>query len=114
MTDRQPWRCPDCGALIAPHVDVHFCDEGPDGGVTAKSPRAPKSPFTTTSVTTSFPGIVTATGGYVSGGTTVFVGEHGPELATVTATINGRDLFRVVQAETLKYETRKPRRPDAA
>ena len=31
---RQPWKCPDCSAWIAPHVSEHRCDP-PQAGVTA-------------------------------------------------------------------------------
>jgi hypothetical protein len=115
MTDREPWRCPACKAWIRPDVEAHWCE--PDGGVTARRPDAPLGPFTSTSVTTTFPaGMAFASGG--GGGSAVgnpyIVGERGPELATVTATIDGRELFRVIQAETLRYETRNRRRPDAA
>jgi hypothetical protein len=68
MTDRKPWICPRCETVIAPWVDEHRC--GPDDGVTAKRPDAPLSPFTTTSVTTTFPG---GSGG--AGGCSSFTGD---------------------------------------
>jgi hypothetical protein len=117
VTERKPWRCPDCGAMVAPHVDVHWCDK-PDGGVTAKRPAAPKSPFTTSSVTTTFPHSGGAGGGgggtlvTMTGGTEYELAVPEPMMVTIAPTIAGRELFNAVQAEVLKFLT--GRRPGAA
>ncbi len=55
MAERRPWRCPECGGIVAPHVDVHWCGGKPDGGVTVRRPAVPKSPFTGASLTTTLP-----------------------------------------------------------
>jgi hypothetical protein len=79
VTDRKPWRCPDCGAMVAPHADVHWCDK-PDGGVTAKRPAMPDGPFPPASVTWSFPpGTVVA----ATSGTTYALHAPGPDTVTV-------------------------------
>ncbi len=80
--DRRPWKCPECGGMVAPHVDVHWCGK-PDGGVTARRPAAPRSPFAGASVTTTLPPGTTVTlnaGG--TGAGLAWVGERGPELVT--------------------------------
>jgi len=43
MTEPAPWRCPECRAWIAPHVDQHRCDP-PSGGVAVRPVVAPYAP----------------------------------------------------------------------
>jgi hypothetical protein len=52
--ERQPWECPRCFRIIAPHVDVHDCGEG-DGGaaVHARQPPSPAAPPFMVTVNTS-------------------------------------------------------------
>jgi hypothetical protein len=36
------WKCPDCGLILAPHVNEHRCD--PPGGVSVRPVVAPYGP----------------------------------------------------------------------
>jgi hypothetical protein len=88
MTEPAPWKCPECGLILAPHVSEHRC-EPPEGGVSARPVVAPYSPSTgthtwpTESTITVTPGgstIWSTVGG--GGGTTWGVGDG----VTITAT----------------------------
>ena len=37
---REPWTCPQCGVILAPHVDEHRCD----GGSAVPAKPAPITP----------------------------------------------------------------------
>jgi hypothetical protein len=41
------WSCPECGLILAPHVNEHRCDP-PEAGVSVRPVVAPHSPSTGT------------------------------------------------------------------
>ena len=83
------WSCPECGLVLAPHVNEHRCDP-PSGGVAVRPVVAPYSPSDTS--TLPYPQTVTVTpgttywsgtvgGGGGGGGSSSFPGDS----VTVTA-----------------------------
>ena len=54
-----PWKCPECGVILAPHVSEHRCDP-PAAGVTALPFTGGPAGSTGTSISTAtLPGTIT-------------------------------------------------------
>jgi hypothetical protein len=71
------WSCPECGLVLAPHVDEHRCAP-PEGGVSVRPVVAPYSPSSGSGGGGAEwrPGMVVTTGGG-SGAATLWVGGGG-------------------------------------
>lgn len=56
-----PWKCPDCGTWLAPHISEHRCDPPTASVISQISPPGPAGSTGTSISTATLPGTVTVT-----------------------------------------------------